>query len=116
MNYVKRQQKRVQRRIRRVRGKIFGTKEQPRVSITRSNQHVYLQAIDDEQGVTMVSSSDYKHEKGTKTERAILAAKDLAAALKKAKVKAVAFDRGPYNYHGRVAAVAQTLREEGIKV
>lgn len=116
MNYTQRQKQRVQRRIRRVRSKIQGTAQQPRVSILRSNKHVYLQAIDDELGVTLAHGSDYKIDKGTKTERAVLAAKDLAAALKKAKIKAVAYDRGPYNYHGRVAAVAETLREQGIKV
>jgi large subunit ribosomal protein L18 len=105
------------KRKRRVRGKLFGTEQRPRVTVLRSNQHTYLQAINDVVGVTMAAVNDASKTstfKGTKTERAIAAAKALAEALKKQKVAAVVFDRGPYRYHGRVRAVADALREAGV--
>lgn len=114
LNQLKRQ-----RRLRRVRSKIFGTAERPRVSVYRSNQHIALQAINDELGVTIASGSDLGKAKkitGTKTERAIAAAKELAEGLKKAKVTKVSYDRGIFKYHGRIKAAAQTLRELGIEV
>lgn len=119
MNYVQRQQQRKAQRITRVRAKLFGTADRPRLSVYRSNQHVMVQAIDDERGVTVAASSDLgkaKQGTGTKLERTVAAAKAVAQALKKAKVTKVSFDRGPYKYHGRVKAVAETLREEGIEV
>lgn len=105
------------RRVRRVRAKLHGTAERPRVTVKRSNQHIYLQAINDDQGVTVASSSDVQTKaKGTKTERSIVAAQDLASKLKTAKVSKVTFDRGAYKYHGRVKAAAEALRAEGIEV
>jgi len=119
MNYVKQQQHRRAKRIRRVRAKLFGTAQQPRISVNRTNQHISIQAIDDAQGITLASASDLGKEtklKGTKTERAIAAAKEMAAQMKKAKITKACFDRGAYMYHGRVKAVAETLREAGIEV
>jgi len=103
----------------RVRGKLHGTAERPRLTVFRSNEHLYLQAIDDDAERTIVSAHDAGKKsaaKGSKTERAIQTAKVLAALLKKAKIIKAVFDRGAYKYHGRVKAVADTLRAEGIEV
>lgn len=110
------QQLKMQRRVRRVRSKIHGTAERPRLSVHRSNQHIFVQAINDDAAVTIAALSDQKLTEGTKTERAVAATKLLAESLKKAGVKSVVFDRGGYRYHGRVRAVADTLRQEGIEV
>lgn len=99
-----------------VRSKIHGTADKPRVSVYRSNKHVQLQVIDDDEGVTLFSTTDMdKDKKGTKTERAIAAAKELAKKLKSKKIKTIIYDRGPYHYQGRVKAIAETLREAGIE-
>lgn len=103
------------RRARRVRATLHGTAQRPRISVDRSNMHVYLQAIDDDKRVTIVGVRD-EDGQGTKTERAQAAAKKMAAALKKAGITKAVFDRGYYRYHGRVKAVADTLREEGMEV
>lgn len=101
----------------RIRAKLHGTAERPRVSVLRSNQHTSLQAIDDERGVTLVAAGEHElKEKGTKATRAVAVAKILAEKMKAAKVKAAVFDRGSYKYHGRVKAVAEALREAGIQV
>lgn len=110
-------------RKRRVRSKLFGTAERPRLSVFRANKYSYLQIIDDENGKTLMSVSDVKLRKGlkkseklTKTEAAIKISEELIAKMKKAKVAAVVFDRGQYKYHGRVKAIAETMRNNGIKV
>ena len=107
-----------QKRKLRVSGALTGTAARPRVSVARSNAHIVLQAIDDIAEKTIVSASDLGKTKikGTKTERAIIVAQALVKALKAAEVTAVIFDRGAYRYHGRVKAVAETLRKEGIIV
>ncbi len=114
-NQQKALQKQRTRRTRRVRSKLHGTAARPRLSVYRSNEHVYIQAIDDDKSVTLAAAYD-KGAKGTKTERAQIAAKQVADALKKAGVKQVTFDRGYYRYHGRVKAVADTIREQGIEL
>jgi large subunit ribosomal protein L18 len=117
MNYVQRQSLRIRQRTKRVRAKIFGTADRPRITVDRSNKHIALQVINDDLGVTLVASTDRGlAQAGTKTEKAINVAKQLAQAMKKAKLTKAAFDRGPYKYHGRVKAVAETLRAEGIEV
>lgn len=103
------------RRATRVRAKLHGTSERPRLSVHRSNQHFFLQAINDDAGATLAASSDMKLT-GTKMERTQAAAKALAASLKKAGVKKVVYDRGSFRYHGRVKAAADTLREAGIEL
>jgi large subunit ribosomal protein L18 len=107
----------------RVRSKLHGTSARPRLTVHKSNKYTYLQAVNDEKGVTLVSVSDVKVKKAlkkgnelTKTEATIKATEELLEGLKKAKIKAVVFDRGQYKYHGRVKAVAQTLRDGGIEV
>lgn len=107
-----------EKRTARVRSKLFGTTERPRISVLRSNRFTYLQAIDDTKGVTIAFATDDRKTVGkvTKMARAVEAAKQLAAALKKQKVVAGVMDRGGYRYHGRIRAVAETLREAGIMI
>ncbi len=107
-----------QRRQVRVRAKIFGTKDKPRLSVFKSNRYIFAQVINDEKGETLVGVSEKElsaKEKINKTERA----KELGIALaKKAmdkKIKSVAFDRGSYSYHGRIKALAEGAREGGLK-
>ena len=102
-------------RHRRVRAKVFGTSERPRLSVFRSNKHIFLQIIDDSQGRTFVSASDLKiNKKGTKTEIAREVGRALAQEAVKKGIKKVVFDRGGYKYHGRVKAVAEGAREGGL--
>ena len=108
-----------QKRKNRVRADIHGTAQRPRLSVLRSNKHCYLQAIDDDAGKTIASSGDMGKDKkmtGTKTERAKKAAEDIAKQLAQKKIKELVFDRGHYRYHGRVKAVAESLREAGLKL
>lgn len=107
-----------QKRKLRIRGKVTGTKKRPRLTVFRSNKHIYLQVINDETGKVMVIGNDLvdKKGKGTKTEKAVRIAQDLLTKLKKSKISTLVFDRGAYRYHGRIKAVAETLREGGIKI
>lgn len=108
-----------ERRAIRSRAKINGTKDIPRLSVFRSNRNLYLQLIDDDNGLTLASAStkELKSTKGVKkTDQAEAVSTILAGKAKKAGIKSVVFDRGRYRYHGRVKAVAETMRKEGIKV
>ncbi|HUO75756.1 MAG TPA: 50S ribosomal protein L18 [Candidatus Paceibacterota bacterium] len=100
----------------RVRAKISGTAERPRVVVFKSNRWTYAQAIDDVACKTVASVSDRAAKKGTKTERAAALGTKLAELLKTAKIASVVFDKGGFAYHGRVKAVADGLREGGIRV
>jgi large subunit ribosomal protein L18 len=106
------------RRHRRVRGKISGTAERPRVAVFRSNRGITAQVIDDANGKTLASASwlDVKKSfKGNKSEQAAEVGKLLAEAAKKTGVESVVFDRAGYLYHGRVKALANAAREGGLK-
>ena len=109
------------RRHTRVRKKISGTAETPRLSVYRSLNHIYVQVIDDVKGVTLCSASTMEKEvKGeikdmTKTEAAKIVGKKVAERALAKGVKAVVFDRGGYLYTGRVQAVADGAREAGLK-
>ncbi len=107
------------RRIRyRVRKKIKGTSERPRLSIFRSNKAIYVQAIDDINGVTLASASsqDSRVDKSkTKTEQAKEVGKILAENASGKNISSVVFDRSGYLYHGRVKALADGAREGGLK-
>ncbi len=103
------------RRQRRGRGRIRGTAERPRLSVFRSNRHIYAQLIDDQKGVTLAAASDSALEGGTPQERAVKVGEALAAAARKRKIGKVVFDRGRYSYHGRVAAVAEGARRGGLE-
>ncbi len=109
-----------QRRHERVRKKVSGTAEAPRLSVYRSLNHIYVQLIDDTKGVTLCSAStmekDVKAEikDMTKTEAAKVVGKKAAEKALKKGVKNVVFDRGGYIYTGRVQAVADGAREAGL--
>ena len=105
-------------RHKRVRKNIFGTKEMPRLNVFRSNSEIYAQVIDDENGVTLVSSSSriLKLKNGGNIEAAKAVGKDIAEKCKKAKISKVVFDRGGYLYHGRVSALADAAREAGLEI
>jgi large subunit ribosomal protein L18 len=105
------------RRHRRVRGKVRGSAERPRLQVFRSNRGIFAQLIDDDAGRTVAASSWLdlpKAFKGDKTEQAAEVGKRLGAAAKKAGVDTAVFDRGGYLYHGRVKALADGAREGGL--
>jgi large subunit ribosomal protein L18 len=107
-----------ERRHRRIRGKVAGTAERPRLAVFRSNKGVFAQLIDDENGRTIAGASWLglkKSFKGNKTEQAAEVGKALAEVAKKAGIESVVFDRGGYLYHGRVKALADGAREGGLK-
>jgi large subunit ribosomal protein L18 len=106
-----------QRRHRRVRGKVFGTAERPRLVVFRSNRGIEAQVVDDLEGKTLAAASwlNLKSFKGSKTEQAAQVGKLLAQNAKGAGVETVIFDRGGYLYHGRVKALADAAREGGLK-
>lgn len=101
------------RRHTRIRSKVFGTKEVPRVSVFRSNRHISVQFIDDAGRKTLVSASDADL-KGVKKETAVKVAEVAAGLAKKAGISKVVFDRGGYKYHGRVKELAEALRKNGL--
>jgi large subunit ribosomal protein L18 len=105
------------RRHRRVRGKVSGTAERPRLVVFRSNKGIFAQLVDDDAGRTLASASwlEQRSLEGTKTEQAAAVGKALAAAAKKAGVETCVFDRAGYLYHGRVKALAEAAREGGLK-
>lgn len=101
-----------------IRKKVHGSSERPRLSIFRSNTNIYVQVIDDEKGVTLVSASSLElGEKkwNTNTEAASLVGKKIAEKALEAGVTAVVFDRNGYLYHGKVKALAEGAREGGLK-
>ena len=101
---------------RRIRAKIKGTKDKPRVSVFRSNRNIYLQLIDDDKGQTITSAStlEFRKEKLSGKEKAKKVAEIFAERLKNNGIERIVFDRGGYKYHGRVKIIADTLREKGI--
>ena len=101
----------------RVRNKISGTAECPRLNVFRSNTQIFAQIIDDVKGTTLASSSsvELKLKNGGNAEGAALVGKDIAEKALKLKIKNVVFDRGGYLYHGRVKALAEAARENGLE-
>ncbi len=101
----------------RIRSKVSGTSSKPRLSIFKSNNHIYAQAIDDEQQKTLVSASDLelKDVKDKKLAKSILVAQKLGEKLKDKKINEIVFDRGGFKYHGRIKVLADELRKLGIK-
>lgn len=102
------------RRHRRIRAKVSGTSERPRLAIFKSNSFIYAQLIDDTKGTTLASTSDMGLKGKTKTERAKLAGAILAKNAKEKGLQAVVFDRGGFIYTGRVRAFADGAREGGL--
>lgn len=108
----------IERRIKikyRVRNKISGTAERPRMSVFRSNKQIYVQVIDDESKKTLASASSLGLEKMNKSEQAFKVGQLIAEKAQAAGISAVVFDRNGYLYHGRVKAVADAAREAGLK-
>ena len=99
----------------RIRGKISGTPERPRMSVFRSNKGIYVQIIDDLAGNTLVSSSSKGLEGGTKTEVAAKVGADIAKKAMDKGITQVVFDRNGYLFHGRVKSLADAAREAGLK-
>ena len=105
------------RRHARVRNKVSGTPECPRLCVYRSNKNIEAQLIDDVNGVTLVSSSSMtlKLENGSNIEAAALVGKDIAEKALAKKLSTIVFDRSGYIYHGRIKALAEAAREAGLK-
>ena len=116
---IKKESSNVSRKRRhvRVRNKISGTKECPRLNVFRSNKGIFVQVIDDEKQTTLASSSSValNIKNGGNIEAAKLVGKDIAEKCNKLKIKKVVFDRGGYLYHGRVEALADAARENGLE-
>ena len=107
-----------ERRHRRIRGKVAGTAERPRLVVYRSNKGISAQLVDDGTGRTLAAASWLglkKSFKGTKTEQAAEVGKLVAKNAKAAGIETVVFDRGGYLYHGRVKALADGAREGGLR-
>ncbi|MGH2693205.1 MAG: 50S ribosomal protein L18 [Actinomycetota bacterium] len=108
--------RKLRRRHRRVRKKVFGTPERPRLAVYRSSRHIYAQLIDDVSGHTVAAASSLKDADGEDPKaRAKAVGVSLAQRAKKAGVSRVAFDRGGFKFHGRVAKVAEGAREGGLE-
>ncbi len=101
----------------RIRGKISGTAQRPRMTVFRSNKQIYVQLINDLEGKTLAakSSKDVADFKGTKVEMAAEVGKLIASAAQNAGISEVVFDRNGYLYHGRVKQLADAAREAGLK-
>jgi large subunit ribosomal protein L18 len=108
------------RRQRRVRKKVMGTAERPRLAVFRSNRHIYVQAIDDISGRTIASASTMEAGLRGGPTSTVAGAKQVGQLLgqrvKQANIDAVVFDRGGFQYHGRVAAIAEGAREAGLEL
>ena len=102
------------RRHKRIRARVIGTAERPRLAVFKSNKFIYAQLIDDGAGKTICSSSDIKNAKGTKTERAVAIGAELASLAKKNNITSVVFDRGGFRFTGRVKALADSARAAGL--
>ncbi len=108
-----------QARHERVRDKVVGNASSPRLNVFRSNGNIFAQIIDDEKGVTLCSASsidkELKLKNGGNIEAATKVGELIANRAKKAKIETVVFDRGGYLYHGRVKALAEAARANGLK-
>uniref|UniRef100_A0A7C4UDF8 Large ribosomal subunit protein uL18 n=1 Tax=candidate division WOR-3 bacterium TaxID=2052148 RepID=A0A7C4UDF8_UNCW3 len=111
-----------ERRHKRLRKKVFGTEEKPRLSVYRSLKHIYAQIIDDVKGHTILSVSTLSRElkdilKGKKkTEQAFIVGETIGKMALEKGIKQVVFDRGGFKYHGRVKAIAEGARKSGLKL
>ena len=104
------------RRHNKIRSKISGTAERPRLCVFRSNASISVQLIDDVAGKTLASASDINAKKsGTKSEMAAKVGTEIAGKIKDLKISEIVFDRGGFAYHGRVKALAEAIRAEQIK-
>jgi len=104
------------RRHARVRKKVRGEANRPRLAVFRSNRHIYAQLIDDRQAVTLVAANDAEVKGTNPTERAKAVGELIASRAKDAGIETAVFDRGGRQYHGRVAALADGAREGGLQI
>lgn len=114
---MKTTQKKTIKRMRlkaKIRSQVHGTQEVPRLSVFRSNIYIYAQLINDDSGVTLASASDLKVKKGTKVERAQEVGRMIADAAKAKSITKVVFDRNGFKYTGRIKALADKAREQGL--
>lgn len=103
------------RRHRRIRAQVSGTAAKPRLSVYRSNKHMYAQLINDESGETLVAASSLEVETdGSLSEKATAVGEVIAERAQEADITTVVFDRGGYDYGGRVAALADAARSQGL--
>ena len=118
INKVSRNDMRKERHT-RIRTSVYGTETRPRLNVFRSNANITAQIINDEQGITLVSASSLDKELNLKNGGNIEAAKiigaEIAKRAKEKNIKEVVFDRGGYLYHGRVKALAEAARENGLE-
>lgn len=114
---MKYKNQKTERRKRRVRFRMRGLTDLPRLSVFRSNKYIYVQIIDDNKRVTLVAANDlkFKDQLG-KIERAKKVGQEIGKKALAENIKQVAFDRGSYKYHGRVKALAEAAREAGLKL
>lgn len=107
----------IKRRKKRIRAKVFGTKERPRLCIFISQKHIYAQLIDDSEAKTLISTSDreVKNKNLKKTEIAREVGRLIAQKAKDLNIQKIVFDRGSKKYHGKVKALAEGAREGGLK-
>ena len=120
LDVSKRERSRV-RRHHRLRLRVYGTPDRPRLNVFRSNAHLYAQVVDDTTGRTLVSASTLDKEikgklkSGASLAAAVAVGRLVAERALKANLKAVVFDRGGYRFHGRIKALAEASREKGLK-
>lgn len=107
--------KRYKQRKARVRSRITGSAERPRLTVYKSAIHIYGQIIDDEKGKTLAAASDIKVKSGKKLDRATSVGQELAKKALAKKIKKVTFDRNGFKYHGRVKALAEGARKGGLE-
>ena len=103
------------RRHRRVRSKVIGTASKPRLCVFKSNKYIYAQIIDDENNKTLAASSSLKMKANSLLENAAKVGKEIAIKAKDLKLKRVVFDKGGYIYAGKIEALADAARAEGLK-
>lgn len=103
-----------ERRHKRIRARVSGTTERPRLAVFKSNKFMYAQLIDDTAGKTLASASDIKGGKGTKAERSVTIGTELAEKAKALNITTVVFDRGGFRFTGRVKALADSARAAGL--
>lgn len=102
------------RRKLKIRNRVVGTMERPRLSVYRTNQHIYAQLVDDSNSQTLMATSDVKLEKGTKSEKAKLVGESLAKLAQSKKITKVVFDRNGFKFHGRIKELAQGAKDGGL--
>jgi large subunit ribosomal protein L18 len=115
MNISQTKQYKIARRHKRIRAKVSGTPERPRLSVFKSHKFIFLQLVDDVKGATLVSAWSKECKGKTPAERAKEVGIELAKKAKEAKIVSVVFDRGGYLYTGHIKAVAEGAREGGLK-